>query len=161
MPPFKWLSGHMLALKTTMQKLPLDAVTHYAFAEIALSSKENMFYVDFWPLSPPILVVTTPFVAAQVIQAKLPKPKSISDVLESMTGGPNLLTMLESQWKQWRTVFNPGFNPSYVLDQVPKIVQEVELFYRILQRKASENELFQLDKVTLRLTLEVIGVVAL
>ena len=162
MPPFSWLAGHMLAVKTVMEKLPANAATHYTFADIALQSKESMFYVDFWPISDPLLVITSPFAAEQLSKHPIHfKPSNIVKVMESLTGGPSLLTMPETQWKQWRTIFNPGFSPSYILDQVPKILPEIEVFREKLREQALLNKFFQLDKMTLRFSLEVIGIVAL
>ena len=152
----------MLTLKSIMDGLPANAITNYIFTEMAFKLKRNMFYVDFWPLSPPMLILTTPHAAAQLTQQFNPgKPPPIVKAFETLTGGPNLLTMPDGPWKRWRSIFSPGFSQSYMLEQVPKIVTEVNIFCERLREAARRGAMIQLEELTFRLTLEIIGVVGL
>ncbi|EOD52149.1 putative afln vera monooxygenase protein [Neofusicoccum parvum UCRNP2] len=162
MPPFSWITGHMLALKPFVEKLPADAITNYTVAELALSMKKNAFYLDFWPLSAPLLVVSSPEMASQLTQKFNPlKPDVIEKAFASLTGGPNLFTMPDTPWKRWRAIFNPGFSPAYMLQQTPKIVDECRVFCEKMRSRVRDDRLFYLEEDTLRLTLDVIGVVSL
>lgn len=69
--------------------------------------------------------------------------------------------MPEEQWKPWREIFNPGFSASYILEQVPHIVQEVLVYCEILREHAQKGEIFSLDETLLRLTMDIIGTVTL
>lgn len=61
------------------------------------------------------------------------------------------------QWKTSRSIFNPGFNPAYLVSQVPAIVEEVVTFTKILRDHYGQGQMFQLDPVTLNMTLDVIS----
>ncbi|OJD40674.1 cytochrome p450 [Diplodia corticola] len=162
MPPFSWATGHMLAMKPFMEKLPADAITNYTVTELAYSLNKEAFYLDFWPLSEPLLILTTPDMASQLTQQFNPlKPSVIENAFAGLTGGPNLFTMPDVPWKRWRAIFNPGFSPSYMLQQTPKIVDECRVFCEKMRARVRQNQMFYLEEDTLRLTLDVIGVVTL
>ena len=74
-----------------------------------------------------------------------------------ITGGQDIITMNGEPWKHCRSVFNPGFQPSYLVSQVPGIVQEVMVYREILYERCREQKLFQLDPITLNLTMDVIA----
>lgn len=91
----------------------------------------------------------------------LPKPVLLHDYFLSITGGPNLFTMPEEQWKPWREIFHSGFSASYILEQVPHIVQEVLVYCEILRQHARKGDIFSLDETSLRLAMNIIGTVTL
>lgn len=107
------------------------------------------------------MVVATPFASNQVENAHLRKPGEISEKLDVITGGPSLVTMHGNTWKKWRTLFNPGFSAGYMIGLAPAIADEVAVFCELLQSKATEGNLFQLEEYTLRLTLDIIARITL
>lgn len=121
----------------------------------------GMFYINMWPFSGTWLVVTTPSGAAQVQAANLDKPPVLSGPLEKLNGGPSLLTMHGDMWKRWRTLFNPGFSPAYIMALAPAVTQEVAVFNRLLRQRALEGKVFQLEDMTLKLTVDTIGAATL
>lgn len=146
-----------------MDALPADVHVNVSTTEISRDFTEtDAFYLDFWPFSRTILVVSSPHAAFQVTQKyNLPKPRLLQDYFLPITGGPNLFTMPEEQWKPWRDIFNPGFSASYILEQVPHIVEEVSVYCEILREHARKRDIFSLDETTLRLTMDIIGAVTL
>jgi cytochrome P450 len=121
-----------------------------------------MFYLDFWPFTIPLLVVANPYAADQIMRhAWVDKPKNVFDAFEQMSGGPNLITMPEAPWKRWRAIFNPGFGPGYILELVPKLVDQGEIFCEKLRAHAERDEIFELEEATFRLAIDVIGVVGM
>lgn len=50
---------------------------------------------------------------------------------------------------------NPGFNPAYLVSQVPAIVEEIVTFTKVLRDHYGQGQVFQLDTVTLNMTLDV------
>lgn len=162
MPKFNWITGHMLAIKPFVNRLPTDAITNYIMTTMAFALKKNAFYLDFWPLSEPLLVVTSPQLASQLTQEFNPlKPGNINSAFAHLCGGPNLFTMPDAPWKRWRAIFNPGFSPTYMLDQTPKIVDQCRIFCSKMRQRVHAGEMFPLGEDTLRLTLDVIGVVSM
>ncbi|OJD29357.1 cytochrome p450 [Diplodia corticola] len=163
MPPFSWVAGHMLAASPFLEKLPPDAVFNYSVAELARAHpEEKMFYLDFWPINDPFLIVLDPQAATELIKSPTaPKPTSVAAALHCLTGGPNLFTMPDDQWKFWRSVFNPAFSPMQMLAQVPALLSTAQIFRGILRKNAESGGLFCLEEATFRLTLDIIGLVIL
>jgi cytochrome P450 len=163
MPPWNWVTGHLLAAKIYMDRNPPDAHINTIASDIADDFGDtDVFLLDFWPFAPaPFLVVANPSVAREAISKYLlPKPKLFHQAFLAITGGPNLFTMMDQEWKPWRAIFNPGFSAAAMLDQVPAIVDSVSIFCNHLQQKASSG-IFELEELTLRLTMDVIIKVSL
>lgn len=64
-------------------------------------------------------------------------------------------------WKKWRALFNPGFSAGYMMGLSPAIADEVAVFCSLLRDRVREGQVFQLEDLTLKLTLDVIGSVTL
>jgi cytochrome P450 len=61
------------------------------------------------------------------------------------------------QWKQSRTLFNPGFSISHLMTLVPSIVEDTLIFYKLLDKIAEKQEIVQLDHMTAHLTIDIMG----
>lgn len=163
MPPWSWYFGHVLVIKEYLDHLPADTVFNYVAMSISQSfTKQNMFYLDFWPFTIPVLVVSNPHAADQIMRHSwVQKPQNVFDAFMQMSGGPNLITMPEDPWKRWRTIFNPGFGSGYILEAVPKLVDQGEIFCEKLRVHARSEEMFPLEEATFRLAIDVIGLVGM
>lgn len=152
----------MLAMKPFMEKFSTYACIYHAVTEFALSLEKEAFYLDLWPLSEPLLILTTPAMTSPLTQEfNPPKPSVIEKALARLTGDPDLFTMSDIPSKKWRAILNPDFSPNYMLQQAPKIVDECRVFCEKMRARARENQMFPLEEDTLRLTLDVMGVVTL
>ncbi|KAK4646090.1 hypothetical protein QC761_207260 [Podospora bellae-mahoneyi] len=163
MPEFKLTSGHFLALKETVKTLPKNATLHTVMMQLSKKFPSGMFYINMWPFSGTWLVVTTPSGASQCQTLNLIKPLILTKPLETIGGGPSLITMNGETHKKWRSLFNPGFSPSYLVGLAPMIAEEVAVFCRLLREQAGNKnaEVLKLEDLTLRLTVDTIGAVAL
>lgn len=162
MPEFNPLAGHLLVLQRFMAQLPPDCTTNTPLLQIGESfPNDGLYYFDLWPFSKPVLIVTSASAAFQLQRHALNKMNFLVEGFQKLTGGPNLFTMTDPLWKHWRGIFSPAFSHSYMLDLAPAIAQEVKVFRDILKRNATDPKIFQLEDLTLRLTLDVIGAVAL
>jgi len=157
MPAWSWLSGHILYLFSHTRKLPPAASVNLALYEMASEFRdEEMFLVDIWPLSEPMLVVFNPEAAHEVCQRRnLPKGKKNEDMIRPITGGLTLLSMNGDTWKFWRTLFNPGFSNGIIMEQVPQIVDLASSFCESLEEHVT-GDIVVLDQLTTRLTFEII-----
>lgn len=153
----------MLAASPFLDKLPSDAIFNYSVADMARNfDKEKMFYLDFWPINDPFLIVVNPQAASQLTKSHTaPKPTSVSAALASLTGGPNLFTMPDDHWKFWRSIFSPSFSAAQMLVQVPAMLSAAKVFHDILCEMTESRSLIRLEEATFRLTLDVIGSVLL
>ncbi|KAL4764516.1 cytochrome P450 [Aspergillus foveolatus] len=161
MPSFSLLTGHFGALKQTIDGMPPNATLHSIMLKLSQRFRSGMFYINMWPFSGTWLVVATPSGAAQIQSLNLSKPNILRRPLETITGGPSLMSMHGETWKRWRALFNPGFNPNYLIGLAPLIADEVAVFCEQLRQKARTGAVFQLEPLTLRLTVDTICSVTL
>ncbi|KAF2649571.1 aflN/ verA/ monooxygenase [Lophiostoma macrostomum CBS 122681] len=157
MPQHSIFTGHLLLLKKHMERLPPDCTINTPLREIAQQFPRGMGYFDLWPFTKPILFVINTFGASQVEKQLFDKPSEVRSAFWVLTGGPNLFGMPQDQWKFWRPIFNPGFSASHMLELVPTIVRETEVFCQALRAKARSGEMIQLENLTIRLTIDVIA----
>lgn len=161
-PNHNFLFGHLLYLKSMIDKLPRNAHYQSAFGDIAREhfSKEGVFYVDLWPVTGLFLIVVSPNVATQIhanAKISMERPSLLPRFFKPICGGPSMFDLRESKWRPWRAVFSRGFGADHILSLVPGMVDETTTYCQTLETLALKNELFYLDPTTLRFTLDVIG----
>jgi len=159
MPPYHAIWGHLGALRDAIQKFPHNCIMHVPFTAMAREFPGGMFYFDLWPFSSPLIVISTNEGAQQIQDAEgeLRKPEDITVPIDTVSGGPSLITMYGNQWKKWRALFSPAFASGYILDMAPVMVEEMNIFCCLLRNQADAGEMFQLEDLTLPLTLDIIG----
>lgn len=163
MPDFHSIFGHLLVLKKASESLPPDTIMHNVVWRIARQNfPGGIYYLHLWPFSRSLLIVADAHVASQVENLGLSKGDSIVDPIETITGGPSLLTMEGAEWKRWRHLFSKGFSAGYLIGLAPVIADEVAVFRDILIKKCQEapdgrSEVFQMEEMTVRMTFDVIG----
>jgi len=67
-PGHSFFFGHLLYLKSMLDRLPRNAHYQYALGDVAREhfSKEGVYYIDLWPVSGLFLTVVSPNVANQI-----------------------------------------------------------------------------------------------
>lgn len=164
MPKWNWWTGHLLVLKDNLDRLPSDVNVYYAMHDLVLKQHANtgIFLMDLWPVYDPVLMTFSPEISMQVANKyNLQKPHDSVNIFTPIVGGQSLISMNDDEWKLWRSLFNPGFSTSHMLDLVPHIVHSVEIFSSLLQERAEQRQLFSLSEMTMRLTMEIITKVTL
>jgi cytochrome P450 len=164
MPPHHPVLGHLKLVAGIMSQIPSDVHGHVLphQIELLLPDLGPVFYIDTWPFGPPILAVAGPNQAYQITQShSLPKFYALREYLRPMTGGSDLVTMEGTEWKSWRNIFSPGFSNGHLMTLVPEMMKEVSTFCEILREKARKPEIVSMDPLTTRLSLDIIGRVAL
>ena len=164
MPPHHPLFGHLQIVGSIMSKLPSDVHGHVLPRQIELMypKLDPIFYVDTWPFGPPILAVASPDGAHQISQVhSLPKFHALREYMRPVTGGSDLVTMEGKEWKTWRNIFNPGFSSGHIMTLVPEMLKDISIFREILRDLAEKRDIFLMDPLTTRLSLDIIGRVAL
>jgi cytochrome P450 len=164
MPKHNLFLGHLLAIKPYIDRLPKDAHGFIPFGKMAQEYSGGIFYLDMWPFIGPIMICTSASAAIQATQKsvlQLRKPASLDPWFHSIAGGPNLFTMPVDEWRTWRNIFNPGFSQAHLNSLVPRIVEEVKSYRKLLQSFADRNEMFLLDEETLWFTMDLIGALVL
>ena len=77
-------------------------------------------------------------------------------MFDPIMGGPNLISMNGHEWQQWRSVFNPAFSNSYLLQQLPAVIDSAEVFCQKLLECARAGSIFPLQDPAARLTVDII-----
>ncbi|KAL4779091.1 cytochrome P450 [Aspergillus varians] len=154
---WSWFTGHLLALQKYVNRLPADANVLLAVHELAKEYADTeIFLMDTWPVFPAVYMIYDPEASVQVsTKYNLPKTDNSLNFMHPITGGPSLLSINDAEWKKWRSIFNPGFSVGNMVDQVPAVVDSVQVFCDILREKVGSG-VFPLDDITTRLTMEVI-----
>jgi cytochrome P450 len=161
--PHNIILGHIPSMAKEAQKFPLDAHDHVLlnhFADQYHLRQYGLFYVDVYPVQrDPLLVVISPEVAAQVSQiTSYPKhPSMVRDFGRAF--GPRGMSAQEgTDWKELRTIFNPGFSQANLFSMVPMMVDETEVFASRLSGLARAGGFVRsLESLAADLTVDVIG----
>ena len=162
-PNHSFFFGHLLYLKTRLDALPPQAHWTYALGDIGRDhfAEEGCFYIDAWPVTSLILVVFSPQIAAQVQQSNAPiamtRPTLLPKFFKPIAGGRNLFDLGEREWRPWRAVFVKGFNAAHISALIPGMVKETQAYCKALQKRVGTGEIFSLDELTLRFTMDLTG----
>ena len=154
MPPYNPILGHLGLAARIVGTLPSDAHGHYLASEIKILYPElpSIFYLDIWPTGPPLIVITSAAGAHEIINE--PKHEDIFGFLQPLIGKHGLVTMEGQEWKYWRNIFNPGFNPNHLLTLVPGIVENTLVLRDILRERAESKVMFSLFETMSKLTMD-------
>lgn len=160
MLPHSKIFGHLLAVKSLKEALPSNASGVYLSSDLSKKFPDSdfIFYLDLWPFSSPLMIVSSPSTCMQAVQQHdLQKPQAFEDLLAPVSGGSSLLKMNGDEWKLWRNMFNQGFSTAYLLENISDIVEGVSIFCEILRHHARTGDLLQMETITVWLTLDIIG----
>lgn len=159
---WSWFLGHTLVLLRHSSHFPPLANVALVTQEMLLSfPATEMFLLDLWPSYSPVIVNCNPEAGVLVSQKyNLPKSQMAAKSLKPIIGGLSILSMNGNEWKTWRSRFNPGFSAASLMEQVPYIVERVQVFCEKLRESAGQG-IISLDDFATRLTFEVIMKVSL
>jgi hypothetical protein len=101
MPLWNPITGHLLCLVPHMSRFPKDAMQTYLIGELTkdFANTDYLVYLDLWPFSLPMIVITNPDLAIQACQQHdLIKPAVLKSFFNPFAGGDNLFTMNGSEY---------------------------------------------------------------
>ena len=158
-----WIFGHLKIMSDIIKGVPPLLAPQY-FPHL-IKEKHNLpdvFYLDIYPAGPPALIICSPEVCRQVmVEVSMPKHPVVGGFVKNFGGPGNLVSSEGAEWKKWRAAFNPGFSASHLMQLVPLIVEETEIFCQVLAEKAEKGERFLMEGVTTRLTIDIISRITL
>lgn len=125
-----------------------------------------VIYLDLWPMTSSLALVTDPVAASQFTVTKsLPKIGVVRQFIEPLTSCMDIFCAAGQDWKSWRSRFNPGFSQRNLTAMLPELLEEVTVFVEELKKMTRDNgdwgPVFQLEKKTTNLTFDIIGRAAL
>jgi cytochrome P450 len=164
MPPWNFAAGNLEILPPLLENFPKGSQQSDAFTLLSYDFQEtdSCFYIDVWPFTSPLLIVTSPELALQACQEyDLPKPKILLPFFAPIAGGPSLFVMNGTEWKRSRALFNPGFSANVIIECTPHIIEEADIYASLLRDHARKGDTFSLDKLTCDYMMDVIGAISM
>ncbi|KAI0384729.1 cytochrome P450 4V3 [Hypomontagnella monticulosa] len=168
--PHSLLFGHLPIFADFRKETPPD-VNIYVFHTWLAENYEKYFpgsgslppviYLDLWPLTSSLAMVTDPAAASQfTVTQSLPKVGIVKEFISTLTSCVDILTTEGQAWKTWRSRFNPGFSQRNLTTMLPEIIEEVAVFVDGLKKLAGDSgswgPVFQLEEKTTNLTFDII-----
>ncbi|KAI0813743.1 vera protein [Xylaria sp. FL0064] len=168
--PHSFLLGHLRVLGDWRAENPPDT-NFYSFHIWLIKNCRRYFpdldfpppvvYLDIWPVETPLALVFDPVSASQFAQTpSLPKLNLATEFLVPLTSGLDIVSNEGTEWKTWRSRFNPGFSQRNLTAMLPTLVEEVSIFASQLEGLAGIagkwGAVFKLDEKTINLTFDII-----
>ncbi|KAI1350044.1 vera protein [Xylaria sp. FL0043] len=168
--PHSFLLGHLRVLGDWRAENPPDT-NFYSFHVWLIKNCRRYFpdldfpppvvYLDIWPVETPLALVFDPVSASQFAQTpSLPKLSLATEFLVPLTSGLDIVSNEGTEWKTWRSRFNPGFSQRNLTAMLPTLVEEVSIFASQLEGLAGSagkwGSVFKLDEKTINLTFDII-----
>ena len=143
--------------------MPMDAHSHVLINHLAdeYNLREyGLFYMDVYPVQKhPLLVVASPEVAAQVTQiTPYPKHPTLKEDFGPVLGRRGIVGQEGADWKELRTMFNPGFSQANLFSMVPMMIEETGVFAsRLSKVAAGDGFVSSIEAFAADLTVDIIG----
>ncbi|KAH6638120.1 cytochrome P450 [Boeremia exigua] len=158
-PPHSLLWGHLKLMGEIFAILPKNS--HIQIAVTTISQKYDLpgiFYLDLWPLSTGLCLVTDPDLAHYMTVTRNHEKHSVEarDV-DPLIGEGNVVTSEGTRWKKMHKMLAPAFAIMHVTNMRSMIGQNVMQFRAILAKLADAGEAFEFEKYMGRLALDVVG----
>ncbi|KAI9851999.1 MAG: hypothetical protein M1838_002122 [Thelocarpon superellum] len=163
-PPHSFWLGHIPTMAKVAPRFPASIHPHVMMAD--LERKHNfgpLWFLDTWPISKdPQMIISDPTIARQVAQSRpLGKHPIVDQYVGHITGPTSILTSNGEEWRKVRALFNPAFALSHLMTLSGTIVDHTLTFCASLEEHAARGDIFLLEDLTTRLTIDVIGCVVL
>jgi len=158
-PPHSWWFGHLALFRRTRRSLP--ARTHPHAIILAIQQRFNLppvFYLDWYPVFAPMIIVTDPTVATQLTNAEnLPRHSVVQDVMGELVGRHSVFWSQGSEWKHLRSTLTPAMSTTYLLGRVPRMLHHMLIFEDVVADLAKTGETFPILGRLISMTIDVIG----
>lgn len=118
----------------------------------------GIFYLDNYPLFPPMIIISDPAVATQLTNAEnLPRHGIVQDVMGELVGKHSVFWSGGKEWKDLRSTLTPGFSSTFMLGRVSRMLDHMLIFERILTQQAELQQPFPIVGKLISMTVDVIG----
>ncbi|KAL4963997.1 uncharacterized protein BDV14DRAFT_175500, partial [Aspergillus stella-maris] len=89
----------------------------------------DFFFIDAWPFTDPMCIVTSPQLARQIAQTNpLPRHPMVTQYVRPLVGIHSMLIQNGTEWRNLRAMFRPGFSSQHLMTLVPMMVDHILLF---------------------------------
>ncbi|KAL4789185.1 cytochrome P450 [Aspergillus venezuelensis] len=162
-PPHSLLLGSLPAIAKIQSKFPKDLHPQDLMTIIQREFKlGDFFFIDAWPFTDPMCIVTSPVLARQIAQSNpLPRHPMVTKYVKPLVGQHSMLIQNGQEWKNLRAMFRPGFSSGHLMTLVPMMVDHILVFCDRLHEIAEKGVVCQMEELATKVTVDVIGRVVL
>ncbi|KAF1733590.1 putative sterigmatocystin biosynthesis P450 monooxygenase stcS [Beauveria bassiana] len=165
--PTSLVWGHLRLYSEFRSRGPIDRHPELVFKDMhdALG-KPPLMFVDMWPASKPVVLLTSHELAEQMARSSSkfpfspPKASAIKDLVH-LTGQQSILTSEGQEWKRLRKTYSLAFAPAHLMSLLPCMVEKLTPTIARLTAFSQTQESFSLFNVAASLTIDVIGAVVM
>ncbi|KAF5666480.1 cytochrome P450 monooxygenase [Fusarium circinatum] len=162
-PPHSWLFGHIKVFSQVTALMPPNTHPQLFYTEmVRLYNLKEIFYLDLWPISPGIVVITDPKL---LDNSSLPKPLPIHPFtavfMKPMFGEGTMAATSGASWRKMATVVSPAFSMGHVLGMTNVMVDECLLFQEKLDELAVGGDVFSMEELVAKLVFGIVSIVTL
>ncbi|KAI8279519.1 putative sterigmatocystin biosynthesis P450 monooxygenase stcS [Colletotrichum sp. SAR11_240] len=162
--PRQWTKDARKLLAGTNVKLKLERSFYkdkvYMTAIAQRYDMPGAWYLDFWPLAAPVLVVTDAD-AAQRLLTGTPtlKHPQVGKFMGPVLGEDNIVSVNGEMWKAGKRMMGSGFSQGYVKPMLSMFSEHVLVFHEKLRKRAVDKgeEEFELEGEAAKAIFDVIG----
>ncbi|KAH0432658.1 hypothetical protein CcaCcLH18_06234 [Colletotrichum camelliae] len=160
-PGHSFIWGHLRLLGEVAATMPPNCHPQVYMAAIAQRyGMPGAWYLDFWPLADPVLVVADPD-AAQRLLTGTPtlKHPQVGKFMGPVLGEDNIVSVNGEMWKAGKRMMGSGFSQGYVKPMLSMFSEHVLVFHDKLRKRAEEKgeEEFELEAEAAKAIFDVIG----
>ncbi|KAF2104605.1 cytochrome P450 52A11 [Rhizodiscina lignyota] len=167
-PPKSLIFGSLKALGEAVNAMPDKRMhTDHAFEKLFQDAgSPPLIFLDMRPVHYNVVVIRSHIIAEQLSRVSknypysTPKSPTMGD-LQPIIGEHSIISAQGEKWKALRRTFNAGFAPQYLIKLVPRIVDKTMTFLDLLDGFARSGQEFELMKLTINLTFDIIGAIAM
>jgi cytochrome P450 len=153
--------GHALVLEKELRPLPADFHPYMGFVSLVNTHglwDENIVYIDLSPFVNLSLCLPTNAAGVSAIHnAHLLKSPFLAEYVGRLTGLRGLVLLEGKEWKDMRTMFNPGFSAKETMARLSDMVDEGDIFVELLAKIANgEGFVADMDDMAKHVTFDII-----
>ncbi|KAF2429661.1 cytochrome P450 [Tothia fuscella] len=158
-PPHSLLWGHLKVMGDAAATMPPN--THPQAYMTSIAQKydlEGIFYLDLYPASVSMVVLTEPTLMDHIAITKPLRVHPMAEELLSPMLGTNIIAAANGAvWKMLHKAMAPAFNWGHVRGLTGLFVEETLEFRRALDKLAESEELFSMEDVSAKLVFDIIA----
>ena len=158
-PPHSAVFGHWLLLLGQWVDYPWDSF----FANIldGIQRKFDLppiFFLDLWPIFPPIVCVSDPDVARKItVEDRAPRWPSVFEPLAPAASQRWIQTLSQNNWTKNHSIFGSSFTTSRFVRMIPAMAEDLQALDQMLAQCAKTGQIFKMATVTKFSILEMTG----
>lgn len=125
-PPYHPILGHLKLMDDCMKLFPPNPHPHTVMKYMHEKYKlPEIWYLDLYPFGPTMICLTSPEVAAYVVQTRsYGKHKMVEELVAPVLGGNSIVALNGAPWKLVHNMLLPAFKPSAVKGLLVAIGEE-------------------------------------